>query len=478
MMDQSKIYQMKRIAHWDTVAKSPKGSFPGSQVYLTSLLEIYQNLVSPGKRVLELGCGQGDLLAQLQPGFGLGIDFSLEMVKIAKKAHPGCHFICADIHHLRLKGLFDVIIFSDILNDLWDIQRVLGNVQDACHEDTVILVNFVSRVWELPLKLMRWLGLSRPNLAQNWLTPRDVRELFDLAGFSFDLHWREILLPVNIPILSDFFNEKIGKLQRINALNLVNFIRFRPSVKKHPEPALGKKVSVVVPVRDEAGNIHELFKRIPNMGSETEIILVEGHSRDASEAAIKEEIKANPNSDFYLLKQPGEGKADAVFHGLDHASGDILMILDADLSFEPELLLRFYDALIQNKGDVINGVRLVYPMRERAMPYLNLLGNKLFGWVFSIILGQPIRDTLCGTKAFRKSDYEIMRKILEKDGLIDPFGDFSLLLCASKMNLRICQIPIRYHHRTYGQSKTRPWRDGLKLGHLLVKFLTHRTKYD
>jgi glycosyltransferase involved in cell wall biosynthesis len=241
---------------------------------------------------------------------------------------------------------------------------------------------------------------------------------------------------------------------------------------------VGKKVSVVIPVRDEAGNIHELFRRIPRMGSETEMIFVEGHSKDASEAVIREEIKAHPDSEFYLLKQPGEGKADAVFHGLDHATGDILMILDADLSFEPELLLRFYDALIQDKGDFITGVRLVYPMGESAMPYLNILGNKLFGWVFSIILGQPIRDTLCGTKAFRKSDYKNIRTILKKDALIDPFGDFSLLLGASKINLRICQIPIRYHHRTYGQSKTRPWRDGLKLGRLLIKVLTHPSKKE
>jgi len=473
IVNQAKKYQQKHRSHWDAVAQVSIDKYPGSQIYLNLLVEQYQQFIPPGIRVLELGSGHGDLLANLSPSFGVGIDFSWDMVRLAKNKHPECHFICGDLHKIRLKGNFDVIILSDTLNDVWDIQQVLANLHDACHSKTVIITNFFSRVWEIPLKLTRWLKLSRPNLAQNWLTPYDVRNLFDLAGFVFNRHWREILLPINVPILSKFLNRTLSPLWPFRYINLSNIMIFSLSQQEMPKVSGHQTISIIVPIRNEAGNIPTLIERIPRMGSATELIIIEGHSTDQSNHVIKMEIKKRPDLDCRLIQQPQTGKADAVFYGLDHASGDILMLLDGDLSFDPELLQRFYQAVIEKKGDFINGVRFVYPIEDEAMPFLNMLGNKIFGWVFSGLLGRPIRDTLCGTKVFLKQDYVKIRSVLNDVITKDPFGDFSLLLGAARLNLKICEIPIRYHKRLYGESKTRPWSDGLLLVRVLINTIFH-----
>lgn len=474
--NRARIYQQRRISHWDAVALTSEKRFRGSRIYLDLLTKRYRRFIPPGKRVLELGCGKGDLLASLAPDFGVGIDFSREMVRLAKTRHTECHFVCGDLHDIELKRTFDVLILSDVLNDVWDIQRVLENLHGACHSETIIVVNFMSRVWEIPLKFSRWLGLSRPNLAQNWLTPYDVRSLFELAGFCFDRHWREILLPMKASFLSDFLNDTLSQVWPLQYMNLTNFMTFRYSQKETPQVTADKKVSIIVPIRDESGNIPALFERIPYIGLGTEVIVVEGHSTDQSGSVIRGEIIKRPDLDCRLITQPEMGKADAVFYGMDCASGDVLMVLDGDLSFDPELLQRFYDALIDRKGELINGVRLVYPVEDEAMPFMNLLGNKVFGWIFSGLLGQPIRDTLCGTKALMKKDYCQIRSRLTDVMKQDPFGDFSLLLGAARLNLRICEIPIRYHKRLHGRSKTRTWKDGLLLARVLIKFIFHRNE--
>ena len=474
IVNHAKKYQEKRKSYWDGVAQASIEKYPGSQIYLGLLVKLYQQIIPPGMRIVELGCGQGDLLASLSPSFGVGIDFSRNMVHFAKTKHPECHFICCDLHEIRLKGSFDVIILSDTLNDVWDIQRILTNLHDACHSKTVIITNFFSRVWEIPLKLTRWLKLSRPNLPQNWLTPYDVRNLFDLAGFDCSQHCREILLPINVPILSEFLNRTLSPLWPFRYINLTNIMTFSLSQQEMPQVSGHQKVSIIVPIRNEAGNIPTLIKRIPRMGSATELIIIEGHSTDQSDHVIKTEIKKRPDLNCCIIQQPATGKADAVFYGLDHASGDILMLLDGDLSFDPELLQRFYQALVEKRGEFIYGVRLVYPIEDEAMPFFNLLGNKIFGWIFSCLLGQPIRDTLCGTKVFTKADYIQIRAILGDAITVDPFGDFSLIFGAARLDLSICEIPIRYHKRLYGKSKTRPWQDGLLLVRVLIKFLFSR----
>ncbi len=467
-------YFQTRQAHWDSVARQRDSWRGWGGAYHRRLGQIYRFLVPAGQRVLELGCGAGDLLAALQPAAGVGVDFSPEMIRRAQQKHPHLTFLCADAHDLTgLDGPFDVIILSDLVNDAWDVQRLLEQTRRLCAPHTRVILNYYSRVWELPLRAAQSLRLAAPLLDQNWLTAEDVDNLLTLSGFQPIRHWQEILLPLDIPLLSGLFNRFLVRLPFFLSLALANFTIARPVAT--PAGA-APSVSVIIPARNEAGNMPAVFKRMPRMGSHTEIIFVEGHSRDDTYAAIEREIAAHPEWDCILLRQPGIGKADAVRAGFAAAKGDILMILDADLTVPPEDLPRFYEALASGKGEFINGVRLVYPMEKEAMRFLNLLGNKFFSLAFSWLLGQPIKDTLCGTKVLRKSDYERLAANRAYFGDFDPFGDFDLIFGAAKLNLKIIDLPIRYRERTYGSTNIDRWRHGWLLLKM-VAFAAARIKF-
>lgn len=467
-------YQQQRQAHWDAIAAQGR-AWKGSAAYHRRLAEIYRFLVPAGQRVLELGCGQGDLLAALQPARGVGVDFSAEMVERAAGRHPGLTFIQADVHELSLDEPFDAIILSDLVNDLWDVQAVLENVRRLCRPHTRVIFNFYSRLWEQPLAAVRRLGLARPNLYQNWLTVEDVGNLLDLAGFETVRHWEEVLCPLPLPLLEPLCNRYLVKLPPFSWLALAHFLIARPVMPPSVGPGQ-PRVSVIVPARNEAGNIPAILARVPEMGGGTELVFVEGHSKDDTYEAIARELAAHPERCGKLLRQPGIGKGDAVRAGFAQATGEILMILDADLTVPPEDLPRFYDALNSGKAEFVNGVRLVYPMEGQAMRFINLLGNKFFSLAFSWLLGRPLKDTLCGTKVLWRRDYEQIAANRAYFGDFDPFGDFDLIFGAARAGLKIVDLPVRYRQRVYGQTNIHRWKHGWLLLRM-VAFAAQRIKF-
>lgn len=451
-------YRETRKAQWDRVAEKRDTWRGWGGAYHARLREVYGLLVGSGLRILEIGCGFGDLLASLRPSRGVGLDFSASMLVRARARHPDCAFVQGDAHDLSsIEGPFDAIIFSDTLNDLWDVQAALEQAAKLCLPSTRVIINFHSGLWQFPLMAAQSLNVAAPMLPQNWLTPEDARGMLRLAGFETIRSWQEILWPLPFGGVA---NRILARFWPFNELALVNFIVARPG----PGPSAGlPSVSVVVPARNEAGNIRAIFERTPEMGRETELIFVEGHSRDDTYATIEREAATRPGIRSQLLRQSGIGKADAVRLGFAHAGGDILMILDADLTVRPEDLPRFYEALQTRQGEFINGVRLVYPMEQRAMQGFNFLGNKLLSMLFSWILGQPIKDTLCGTKVLWRQDYEKIAANRNFFGDFDPFGDYDLIFGAAKLNLKIVDLPIRYRERTYGSTNISRWKHGLLL---------------
>ncbi len=468
-------YSQARIRHWDAVAREMDSWQSWGRFYARRLEQVYRFLISPGQRVLEVGCGQGDLLASLDAETAVGVDFSAEMITRAKSSHPDVTFVEADAHNLDLgEQTFDWIILSDLVNDLWDVAGVLEQVKPYCLPQTRLVLNYYSRVWELPLAAARLLHLAKPNLEQNWLTSRDLDNLLTLTGFESIRSWQEVLLPLPVPLLEPLSNQFLARLWPFKDLSLANFTIARPI----PDPEQdGEKprVSVVIPARNEAGNIPEIYRRIPEMGAGTELIFVEGHSKDDTYAAIEAVIAAGER-DAVLLKQPGKGKADAVRAGYSRAQGDILMILDADLSVAPESLPGFVNAIVMGKGEFINGVRLVYPMEKQAMRFFNFIGNKAFSMVFSWLIGQQIKDTLCGTKVLWRRDYELIAANRAYFGDFDPFGDFDLILGAVKLNRKLIDFPVRYQARTYGETNIKRWRHGWLLLKM-VGFAARRIKF-
>lgn len=469
-------YRDRRIAHWDDVCRITKNGWKGwGLAYHQRLREIYQNLIPPGLRILEIGSGTGDLLAALQPVQGVGIDFSAQMVDLAKKRHPSLTFIEGDAHSIPLTEPFDVIILSDVLSELWDVQRVFEQLRQLCTPHTRLIMNSYSRLWESPLALAEKIKVAKPTLNQNWLTREDIISLARLAGFEVFRQWSEIMFPLPFPILNEFCNRFLVKLWPFYHLGMTNFSIAR-LLPERSATLVEPSVSVIVPARNEAGNVQAIFERMPTMGGQTELIFVEGHSRDDTYQEIEKQIRAHPHKPARLLRQNGVGKGDAVRLGFGAATGDILMILDADLTVPPEDLPKFYRALVDGTGEFINGVRLVYPMEQHAMRFFNLLGNKFFSSAFSWLLGQPIKDTLCGTKVVWKQDYQRIADNRKFFGDFDPFGDFDLLFGAARLNLKLIDLPIRYRERTYGTTNIQRWKHGWLLMRM-VAFAAFKLKF-
>ena len=469
-------YTRARVAHWDKIAADLDCARDWSSAYHARLREVYRSVVAPNQRVLEIGCGEGDLLAALEPSFGLGVDFSGGMVQRASRRHLGLRFVQADVHLLELgREAFDVIVVSDVVNDLWDVEIAFSQLQRVSGPGTRLILNFYSRLWEAPLDLTRSLGLSKPLLEQNWLTVDDIDNLLRLADFEVTRHWDEILLPIHAAGVEAVANRYLARLWPLDMAALTHFVVARPAPR--PRSTNGEpRVSVIVPARNESGNIPAIFERTPEMGRGTELIFVEGHSTDDTLVAIEREIGRHPERCCQLLRQNGAGKGDAVRLGFENACGDVLMVLDADLTVAPEDLPRFLAALQSGKGEFINGVRLVYPMEKQAMRFFNLIGNKFFSLAFSWLLGQSIKDTLCGTKALWAADYRRIAAQRAYFGDFDPFGDFDLLFGAARLNLKIVDLPIRYRERTYGTTNIQRWRHGWLLLQMVL-FAARRIKF-
>lgn len=460
-MQKGAEYTETRKRYWDEYAPNLQRRKLLRSFYRQRLQKVYSFFIPPGMRVLELGCGQGDLLAALRPSLGVGVDLSPVIVSSARQRHPDLQFVEGDAQNIDLGMKFDYIVCSDLVNDVWDVQKVFENIRRHCGPSTRLVLNSYSRVWELPRRVAEAFGIVKKMLPQNWLMVSDVVNLLYLENFELIRQSPEVLLPMRLPLIDRLANKYLVKLPLFNRLALTHVVVARPI----PEPVKEREavVTVVVAARNEAGNIAHIFDRVPHMGDGTELIFVEGNSSDNTYETIEAEIKRRPEVNARLYKQPGKGKGDAVRVGFQNATGEVLMILDADLTVAPEDLPRFYEAWRSGKADFVNGVRLIYPMENRAMKFFNHIGNRFFSFAFTWLLNQSIKDTLCGTKVLSKRDYEVIAANRAYFGEIDPFGDFDLLFGAAKYNLKIVDMPIRYAERTYGETNIQRWRHGVIL---------------
>ncbi len=353
--------------------------------YNNSINRFLKFLIEPKAKVLEIGCGTGQLLDAMDPREGVGIDFSSEMINLASKQFERLRFITADAHGFDLGETFDYIIISDTIGYFNDIQQVLGNIRKNCRKDTRVIVTYYNFLWEPILKLAELLGFKMKQPFTSWLSKRDIENLFLLEDYDVVKTGELMLVPKNIPVLSTLCNRYLARLPFFRKCCLVDYLVARPL---KIEPTRDYSCSVVIPARNEAGNIENALKRMPRLGSHTEVVFVEGGSTDNTSDEIKRVAEAYSNDwDIKYCIQPGKGKGDAVRKGFDACSGDILMILDADLTVQPEDLVKFYNAIATEKGEFINGSRLVYPMEKESMRTLNFFGNKTFSLIFTWLLG-------------------------------------------------------------------------------------------
>lgn len=365
------------------------------------------------------------------------------------------------INSYNVKGGLDYYILDNSLSFTKDVQKLAKNIFEKSNGQTRIVVISFNFLWKPLLNLATRFGLRKPDISEpNWLTKDDIRNMFYLEGLEEIKNGNRFLFPFDLGIISSFINIVIGHLPLVNDLCLTSYQIFRKIPKKRDY-----SVSVIIPARNEAGNIKGVLKKIPKLGKKVEVVFVEGGSADQTEEAIKMEI-ANTKPKWLtatFYKQRSKGKKDAVKIGFSHAKNDILMILDADLTVGPIELKKFYSALANGQAEFANGCRLVYPQEKDAMRTLNYLGNKIFGLLFTFLLGQKIKDTLCGTKALFRKDYLKIKKANLLPGDLDPFGDFDLIFGATHQNLKIIDIPVRYMERKYGSTNISRFKNGFEL---------------
>lgn len=438
------------------------------------LLARYYNLLIPAEAsVLEVGCGAGELLAHLRARRRVGVDLSPRQIEAARERVPAAEFHVMAGEEMEIADTFDVIIVSDTLNLAADVQALLDRIARCSHADTRLIINFQNSLWRPWFSLAEFLGLRSAQPQSSWLASSDVLNLLHLAGWNPLTLQGRILFPVPVPGLNLLFNRWLAPLLQWFCLTYFVVARRVRASATSPSPAT---VSVVIPARNEAGNIEAAVRRTPVMGASTELIFVEGHSCDDTWAEIQRVAVAHPERRIKMLQQPGKGKGDAVRAGFAVATGDILMILDADLTMPPEELPKFHAIIASGQAEFANGCRLVYPMDEKAMQFLNLCANKAFGLIFTWLLGQPVKDTLCGTKVLRRAHYERIAANRAYFGDFDPFGDFDLLFGAARLNLKIADVPIRYKERTYGTTNIQRWKHGWLLLRM-VAFAARKLKF-
>ncbi len=437
-----------------------------------ALLAYYYNLLIPAESsVLEVGCGSGDLIARLNARRKVGIDLSSGQIAAARARVPEAEFHIQAGEELSLDERFDYIVISDTLNLAADVQAMLERLHTVTHADTRLLINYHSNLWRPLLSLARLLGLKSSEPQSNWLASSDLRNLLALSRWNPLTFQGRLLLPVPCFGLDRLVNRWIAPF--VSAFCLTVFCVARPAAVRDRRTL---SVSVVIPARNEAGNIEAAVRRTPVMGAGTELIFVEGHSRDETWAEIQRVAAAYPHLKIKTMRQTGRGKGDAVRLGFSAAEGDVLMILDADLTMPPEELPKFYEVIASGRAEFANGCRLVYPMDEKAMQFLNLCANKTFGLIFTWLLGQPVKDTLCGTKVMSRTHYASIAANRAYFGDFDPFGDFDLLFGAAKLNLKIADVPIRYKERTYGSTNIQRWKHGWLLLRMVV-FAARKLKF-
>lgn len=428
-----------------------------NRYYYDQLARVFRRHVPPGARVLDVGCRTGELLAALQPAVGVGVDEDAALTAAARRRHPEFTFY-GSLDAIPAGETFDYVTLCNTVGQLHDVQAVFTTLRRFCRSDTRVIVAYQNALWEPALGFGTRIGWRRRIEGLNWLSRADLANLFHLADYDVVRELSELLIPVNVPLLAPFANRFLVRFWPFRHLALGILLVARPILPPFERPPT---VSVVVPTRNERGNILAAVSRTPEMGAGTELIFVDGWSTDGTQEEIRRCIGLHPQRRIRFIEQQGaRGKGQAVRQGFDTAEGQVLMILDADLTVAPEDLPKFLQALTASKGELINGTRLVYPMQQQAMRFLNKLGNRFFSILFTWLLGQPFRDTLCGTKVLTRGSYEKIKSTRAEIGLLDPFGDFDLLFGAARNDLRIIEIPVRYGARTYGETNISRFRDG------------------
>ncbi len=440
--DRSVLYSTKIAKHFEGLAMTYESLKKRNSYYNNFLKNWCKSLLPPNQKVLDVGCAHGDVLAAMQPSYGIGIDISPAMVGEACQKNPGLTFSQSRIEDFESETRFDALLLINTLEYLYDIGTVFDKAHELLEDNGRIYITTANPFWSPIFKLSSKLGLRIPDYERLYVTNEDIVNILELHGFEIVYKEMALILPKYIPILSPVLNFVFPALPYLRMLCSTQLIVARKLPPKRKEYS----VSVVIPCHNEVGNVDRCVTEMKKFGISTELIFVDDGSTDGTAAAIKPHL--NEEIEVKVISySPNRGKGNAVKAGFDAATGDILMILDADLTTHPDELQPIYEAMATGRAEFVNCSRFIYPMEGGAMPFINYLGNKCFSLLASYIMEQRVSDTLCGTKAIFRGDYQniIMGR--------DPWGDYDFLFGAAQLRLKIKELPVHYRERMAGLSK-------------------------
>ena len=458
----------KIIKYFNSVSENRSRWLKKSRYFHKEDLFMFKELIPKNSKVLEIGCGNGHLIGNLSVDFSVGIDISEKLIQKARVNYPKTNFHSGSISEIKnildKKVLFDYIIVCDTIGYLNDIQDSLNNLHSFCNTNTRLIVGYFSPMWSPILSMAQYLRLKMPDLNPPLFSTADIKNFLRISNFKTLRVEKKIILPYSFLGLGKITNRLIANIPLFSNLCLRQYLVARSINQKNKFSP--KSASIIIPCRNEYGNIREIIKRIPRFSKNLEVIFVEGNSKDKTWQEIQSILLDNKlckGLTVKAFKQDGHGKKNAVIKGFDNATKEVLIILDCDMTVPPESLLKFWEKISNGDAEFVNGSRLIYPMKQDAMRFLNYIANKVFSHLFSWILGQKYTDTLCGTKVISKYNYFRLKKISKDLNQLDPFGDFYLIFGSSRLSLEMVEIPIRYEARSYGETQISRFKDGLKL---------------
>ena len=438
-------------AYFDRIAPVWEYWHKRNHFYHETMRQIVQGMVPPRMTVLELGSGTGDLLVALEPTHGVGLNLGQALTERARQKYPHLEFHTVEVDEVKAPDNFwpHYVVMTNMLDYVYDVWNQLENLKHLVSDGTLLVITTNNPLWAPLLRLASKIGLRLPDSPRNFITNKDIRSVLELQDFDVVEEGLALPVPKRIPIVGDILNAVLPELPVLQFTSSIQYIAARLHVSRSP-----LSCSVIIPCHNEEDNVTECVRRVPNMGSSTEIVVVDDGSTDRTRKRVQE-IMCTDSRVRLIAFDRNQGKANAVRAGFQAAHGHVLMILDADMAVMPEDLPKFLKPLQSGRADFVNGTRLVYPMQGQAMRIANFLGNKAFCYLASWIIRQRVSDTLCGTKALFKRDY--MRMPL---GGKERWGDFDLLFGGARLRLRILEIPVHYQERRAGVSKMRAMREG------------------
>jgi len=445
---EGRVYQLKK--HHSDWAGRRQEFIDRNRYYYDQIVKLLQFIIHPDSSVLHVGCQTGELLHRLRPSRGVGIDISDELISIAQNQHAHLEFVSQEMPEVSSSGVFDYVLISNI-GEVIDFRDQFVQLKKIGDSRTRYVIYKYNHLWEPVVYLAEKLGIKYPLSQQNWLAHDDVDNLLNLAGYEIVKTYRTLLFPKYIPVLSWIFNGFIQSIPLIRRLCFIEVIVAK--IADNPRIEADASVSIIIPCKDEEGNIEPAISRIPEIGSHTEILFCDDKSDDNTVSEVQRMQKQFPDRDIKLVHGPGICKADNVWSGFEAATGDVLIILDGDLTVMPEELPHMVDVLTNGTAEFVNGSRMIYPMEPDAMRMLNQFGNKAFSLAFTFILGQKIKDTLCGTKIFWREDWNSIKELIPNWGPKDRWGDFDLIFGAAMLHLKITEFPVHYQDRIEGVTK-------------------------